>query len=189
MGTVEPIFLLHTQHLNEVNMIAKKFMKICFVLCIFIYANAYGESSSLCSPNEKIFFSCHIGKKIVSYCESKVDGADKYLEYRYGKPNKIELSYKGGASDSSNKFNKAEVLGASNGGTEIWFKNNETYYVLSDPVRGWPYLELYKNGSSLARLPCNNVQGHIEGNTDDSSSSINVKTQEDFFSEVLNIKR
>lgn len=170
-------------------MIANKFLRIFFVWSMFIFSNAYGQSKSLCLPHEKVFFSCHIGKKIVSLCESKVDGADKYMEYRYGKPNKIELKYKGGASDSLNKFSKTEVSGASNSGTVIWFKNNKTYYVISDPVRGWPYLELYTNASSIARLACNNVQGYIEGNTDDSSSCINIKTQDDFFVEVLGEER
>lgn len=149
-----------------------------------MFANAYGEPSSLCSPEEKIFFSCPIGKKIVSYCESKIEGPNKYMEYRFGKPNKIELRYKAGGSDSTGKFSKAEITGASNVVTVIWFKNNELYYVLNDPVRGMPYLELYSNGSSKARLPCSDLHGKTEGNTDDSSSNLNIKTQEEFFAEV-----
>ena len=74
-------------------MIANNVLRVCFAFCIVVFSNAYGESGSHCKHDEKVFFSCPIGKKTVSYCESKADGADKYLEYRYGKPNKIELTY------------------------------------------------------------------------------------------------
>ena len=170
-------------------MMSKIFFKTCFILCMFVIANANGEPSSHCNPDEKIFFSCPIGKKYVSLCESIGGGENQYLEYRYGKLNKIELRFKGGANDSTIRFNKAEVYQANNGGTEIWFNINETYYVLSAPIKGGPYLEIFKKGNSIARLPCNDGWGNVEGDPEGSSRSINNKTKEDFYTDVLNFKK
>ena len=64
----------------------------------------------------------------------------------------------------------------------------EIYYVLSAPIKGGPYLEIFRDGNSITRLACNDGWGKVEGDPEDSSSSINNKTKEDFYAEVLNIK-
>jgi hypothetical protein len=142
-----------------------------------------------CQLHEKVFFSCPSGKKKISMCESSEPEAEQYIEYRYGTSKKIELRFKGSKTDVPKKFSRAEISGASNSGTTIWFKNNDTYYTLNAPVRGGPYLEVLLHGERIARLACNDGWGAVVGNLDNSSSSIETKSQAEFFSEVLNIEK
>ena len=85
-------------------------------------------------------------------CESTEPGAVQYIEYRYGTSKKIELRFRGSKADVPKKFSRAEIMGASNSGTTIWFKNIDTYYTLNAPVRGGPYLEILLHGWLLRRL-------------------------------------
>jgi hypothetical protein len=61
-------------------------------------------------------------KKTVSLCASKNAGASSYLEYRFGTRENIELRYRG-LPGTQAAFSRAEILGASNASTVVWFTN------------------------------------------------------------------
>jgi hypothetical protein len=62
------------------------------------------QSKSLCSSAEEVFFSCNIenSTKLLSIC-AKLQ-AEKYIQYRYGRPKKIELSFPTVGTDAFRKF-------------------------------------------------------------------------------------
>ena len=162
---------------------------ICSLFSLFVFAGASAATQTNCQLHEKVFFSCPSGKKILSMCESSGPEAEQYMEYRYGTPDKIELRFRGSNADIPRKFFRAKISGANNTGTTIWFKNNDTYYTINSPVRGAPYLEVLSHNKRIARLSCNDGWSSVEGDPDNASSTIETKSQSEFFAEVLSIRK
>jgi hypothetical protein len=122
---------------------------------------AKAATKNLCTPGERVFFSCELQKKIVSLCTADKDGSG-YMEYRFGQPGNIELRYRGGPAPTP-AFTRSTELGASNAADVIWFENQGVYYVLNFPVRGAPSLEVIKGGRPLALMACKNGWGSSSG--------------------------
>lgn len=59
------------------------------ILCIFIMSTECLAEETLCEGAEGIVFSCHVGAKTVSVCQT----GERTIIYRYGTPKKIELTY------------------------------------------------------------------------------------------------
>ena len=160
------------------------------VLCLFAInvavASAQAHTKSNCHSGEDVFFSCEVGTKRMSICSFKGE-ADKYLEYRFGAPERIELRFRGTLRDIPRKFSRAEITGASNSGTTLWFLNRGTHYVLNAPVRGGPYLDVFSGGKRISTIACKDQWTGTEGDLDAPSQAIATKTQEAFFSEVLKV--
>lgn len=144
-------------------------------------------SGTNCYADEKVFFSCPIGSKAVSICKPSNRKSGDYLEYRFGTPTRIELRYKGTSKDSPRKFYRADITGANNSGTSLWFANQGTHYVLNAPVRGGPFLEVFKQGKRISRFGCKRKWAEVQGDLEDKSDAIEVKTQQQFYSEVLGL--
>lgn len=112
-----------------------------------------------------MFFSCPLGKKIVSFCTTP----DK-MSYRFGTPQKIEMTFSGGATDR--KFSRTEISGASNSSRVISFTNQDVKYMLYSPMRGGPGLNVEKDGEQLAHLECKNGWRFTIGDPDQLSPFI-----------------
>lgn len=64
------------------------------VLAYIACCPAFSQEATLCNPREEIYFSCHIGKKVVSVCASgNISPNSGYVQYRFGRLNHIELEY------------------------------------------------------------------------------------------------
>lgn len=137
-------------------------------------AAAATGTKNLCSPVEEVYFSCEVGKKIVSLCSSKSADTTPYMEYRYGTGKKIELEYRGFAAPKYS-FYRTEVLYASNSSKIIWFKNHDTNYLLNLPMRGGPNLEVKKDGKTLIEMACKGGWGGTVGDPETSSDFIEEK--------------
>jgi hypothetical protein len=131
-----------------------------------------------CVNGERIFFSCSSKSKVISYCASPIKSSSPYLEYRFGSPNKIELSYKVFGSDLIKKIHRADVLGASSASTAIWFTNNEISYILNDPVKGTPSLEVIENKQTIAKFNC---EMNFAGDTSMPLKLIEDESAQEFF--------
>ena len=70
-------------------------MRYMLHLILFaLLASPPARADSLCQPGEVDYFSCRLEKrkKIVSFCGSPEPALlDSYIQYRFGKPDKIEL--------------------------------------------------------------------------------------------------
>ena len=77
------------------------------------------QAKSLCLKTEKTLFTCETGKKVISYCSQP----NKFLEYRFGTPKRIELSYRVDAKkNSNNKINHVIM------GNDMFFFENKGYF-------------------------------------------------------------
>jgi hypothetical protein len=91
------------------------------LLCVNQLAYAAG---SLCSKNETTYFACTTkAGKVISLCGEvfetnqhgeRVDVSDPWLQYRFGAPASIELTFPSSKADSVNVF-KAEKIRAQGG--------------------------------------------------------------------------
>lgn len=62
---------------------------------------------SLCEPNEQIVFSCTMQKsaRLLSICTSKqIDAKNRYVQYRFGLPGKVELEFPTERTDTQSAF-------------------------------------------------------------------------------------
>ena len=70
---------------------------LCFLTMSAIALDALAETSEqrfLCSTEETLLFGCDSGPKMISVCASPGFSATTgYVQYRFGTPGKIELSY------------------------------------------------------------------------------------------------
>ena len=79
---------------------------------IIFYASRVSGQESLCNSVEHTYFSCALSKssKLVSICGSQLDAQEKYLQYRYGKTNKIELTFPRDGENPKNIFYYSEYI-------------------------------------------------------------------------------
>ena len=171
----------------NIHSMKKTIQALCLFAINIAVASAHVHTKSNCNTREDVFFSCAVGAKRMSICSPKGE-ADDYLEYRFGTPKRIELRFKGTLKDVPRKFSRAEITGASNSGTTLWFLNRGTHYVLNAPVRGGPYLDVINEGKRISRLTCKGQWTGTDGDLDAPSKAITAKTQETFFSEVLKVR-
>jgi len=97
------------------------------------------QPGSLCERDEKIVFSCAVGKqpKIVSLCSSKELTKDKgYMKYRFGLPGKIELEYPKEQKPARDAFKYTHYFRAQVDYTTISFTLNGYEYMISDDYNG-----------------------------------------------------
>jgi hypothetical protein len=150
--------------------------KIAFYLSMLflISANSKAETKNLCSNTEVVYFSCETGKKIISLCSSSKVERTPYMEYRYGTNKKVELKYRGFSAPNYG-FYRTEILYASNSSKIIWFKNQDTNYLLNLPMRGGPILHVEKEGKTIAELSCKGGWGGTSGDPESPSEFIEEK--------------
>ncbi len=94
------------------------------------------QPGSLCNTDEKIIFSCTIKEnaKTVSLCSSRELTKERgYLQYRFGRPGKIELEFPKSREKTQQSFKYSHYFRAQVDLTEISFtSNNYQYSVFSD---------------------------------------------------------
>ena len=97
------------------------------------------QPNSLCARDERIIFSCPVKKpaKIVSLCASKNLSADQgYLQYRSGRPGKIELEFPKDRTNTQQQFEYSHYFRARVDLTEINFTVNGVSYSVFDDYQG-----------------------------------------------------
>ena len=70
-----------------------RFRPLAFYLLAVCALPAFGKGT-LCERNEINYSTCLSGSRLISLCASRdLDGQNGYMQFRYGKPGKIEISY------------------------------------------------------------------------------------------------
>ena len=104
----------------------------------FLFSPMALASESLCKGDEKIVFSCPVGHaKVVFVCASKSLTNGGYIQYRFGRKDKIDLSIPS-TTKSSDVAIDGNSGGNRSGGSFIRFGNGVYSYVV---------LNLYNNPS------------------------------------------
>jgi len=143
----------------------------CILMLLALQA-ATAQAASLCAADERIIFSCSLkNSKTISVCAAAKD-APPYVEYKFGKPSKIEMTHRVSQGDAMPAFQRADIIYGNNAVDTIWFKNGEHLYDISMPARGSPAVEVWKNSKLLAHLECTNGWRNVEGDNDIKSPLI-----------------
>lgn len=69
--------------------------RLALIVAVALPASYLAEET-LCKSGETVYFSCKVGRagQIASLCGSALDDADRFwLQYRFGRPEKLELVY------------------------------------------------------------------------------------------------
>jgi hypothetical protein len=86
---------------------------------------------SHCTVQEKIFFSCQVGKKVVSICALENSGEIDKLIYRYGFLGKIENEYVASVHNQHRFFGTAEPVAPRASVDQTWFVSGDVKYLLT----------------------------------------------------------
>lgn len=86
---------------------------------------------SHCTAQERVFFSCQVGKKIVSICAFKKSGEIEKLSYRYGVLGKIENEYVASMHNQHRFFGDVKPAAPQATVDQTWFTSGDTRYLLT----------------------------------------------------------
>ncbi|WP_177445850.1 hypothetical protein [Pseudomonas sp. ICMP 460] len=133
-----------------------------FAAVVFLYTGQSGAGQTdvdslgmtLCAADEDVYFSCPLpGNKIVSVCASKNDTPSVgYVQYRYGAPENVELSYPITKLPPKGKFFLVDASEGSVNKNIIKFKNGRYTYLLAQSFVS--YLTVLKDEKLLLRKNC-----------------------------------
>lgn len=96
------------------------------------------KAESHCVGEERVIFTCKIGKKIVSVCANAIVGANQgYLQYRFGEKRKVELDIPEKQGYKSSMVSYFTVSGTTDFAHYVRFTNGSySYFVYSASNRG-----------------------------------------------------
>lgn len=144
--------------------------RYCIILTLVSCHQVTANSTTLCESHQKVLFSCELkNSKIVSMCASQ-EGPSSHVEYRFGKPSKIEMTHRASTVDQA--FQRADFIYGNNAIDTIWFRNAEHLYDIAMPARGAPAVEVWKNKKMLAHIECKDGWRNVEGDSDMKSALI-----------------
>ena len=140
---------------------SRKYWECKLIVAAGCCAALPAQAESLCAPNEPVVFACHVGNKMVSLCRPAGDRG--MLSYRFGGPEKLELTYPEPGRQASAAFTVKSVPLIGGGETTVAFKRGVyTYTVYSKVARGEdgssPEFEdgviVARRGKVLSRMRC-----------------------------------
>jgi len=108
-------------------------------LLLLPWGAAVAAPPSHCSPSEQVIYSCKLknSAKIVSLCASKrLSDRAGYLQYRFGRPGRIELEFPTERLDSQKRFEYAHYFRFQYDLTELRFASGDHQYALYDYYNG-----------------------------------------------------
>jgi hypothetical protein len=135
-------------------------MKYGLITVFCTLSASASAASTLCLSDETNLFSCSAGKKIISVCGSKDLAPDRgHLQYRFGFPNKLELTIPADRSVPPASSALAGTLTFSGGGGDyLRFKAGAYEYVVYTAIgRGWGEKDgvaINKDGKRLGHISC-----------------------------------
>ena len=132
-------------------------MKLLTPVVLFVISTAAFSAvtdSGHCRSEEKVIFTCALkNQKKLSVCG---DEKTKKIEYRFGRPKKIEMALPA--------MNFGSIMYSGGGGSYIRFKKDATeYLVYSSFVKGSEDsgVNIKKDGKLIAEISCH-VQGEVD---------------------------
>lgn len=121
--------------------------------------NQVAAIASHCTSDERIVYSCSVGKKVASICASRDAAMDKgYVQYRFGVIGNPEMIFPYQKQPANNKFSFTnEVFSGGIVVTTISFQNGSYTYSAStrfDHGHDLGEIDVENSGKSIATLPC-----------------------------------
>ena len=94
-----------------------------------VSARARSKTAGLCKANETPIFQCVLGRKQAAVCAS-----GKVVQYRYGRPGKVELVYPGDPNAGPGTLKRSVTDWSGGGGQQIYFESDGYRYVLYSSI-------------------------------------------------------
>jgi hypothetical protein len=136
-------------------------MKYALIIVTFCtVSTSIHAAPTLCLKDEDNIFSCSAGKKVISVCASKDLAADHgYLQYRFGVPNKVELTIPADRSvPPANSAVSRTLTFSGGGGAYLRFKAGGYDYVVYTAIgKGWGEKDgvaIEKTGKPPTHISC-----------------------------------
>jgi len=109
-----------------------KFFKVWLIGSLCLASQVAAAVSGLCRQEEKAYFSCTIvNKKWISVCGSKdLKDSKSYVQYRFGKENKIELEFPQNKKNSLKEFELSRYTRPKVTLLRLRFKNGGRVYTV-----------------------------------------------------------
>jgi hypothetical protein len=139
--------------------------RVAFVggLIGFLAAPVWAAESH-CRAQERIVFSCSLGKKTVSVCASAdLSATSGYLQYRFGPKGAFELAFPDltKATPAASHVQARTLMFAGGGGGYLRFVNGAHHYIVYTAIgKGWGTKDgvaVEKNGQLVTNLECRDV--------------------------------
>ncbi len=131
---------------------------LTFALLLLVSTKLFAAQKpklTLCKNGESTVFNCQVKGKTLSVCASKSNSAkDKFMQYRFGSPSKLELSIPEKGIEGVKVGN---LMYSGGGGEFISFSNKDTEYVIfSRIMKGGEDsgVLVQKGGKKIAGLNC-----------------------------------
>jgi hypothetical protein len=119
-------------------------------------------STSHCSQDEEVVFSCHIHSKVVSLCVSKQAGQIESLAYRYGVLGHVENEFTATRANKKLFFGSVAPAAPKALISQVWFDKEEFRYLLTQCTGGnCPHaagLTVFRGGRVLANTACEHIE-------------------------------
>ena len=115
-------------------------------------------AESLCRDGERIAFSCHAGKKLISVCASADAGPGVgYIQYRFGPANAPEISLPPEGATPDRGAKGGTLMFSGGGGAYLRFANGIAGYVVYTGIgKGWEKagVAVEKKGKVASSIRC-----------------------------------
>lgn len=153
---------------NEYRKHMKNIYKYNLAMLVLFLATApaalAGNIPCLCQPTETVIFSCQIknSQKIASLCASKIDDPNNgYLQYRFGRKNKIEMEFPRKNDGSASRFFYSDYARYQVTRQSLRFVNSDYEYTIEirsehDETPPVQEASIEVSGKSNAILECAN---------------------------------
>ena len=123
----------------------------------YAYCPITSSEETMCSAHEEIYFSCPVGKKIISVCASgNISPESGYVQYRFGRPGSPELEFPTKSYPPKDRFSISDFHGGNTNSVHLKFKTGGYTYVVFQSATSGVYVE--KNGRVVRNLVCDGGQ-------------------------------
>ena len=106
---------------------------LSLLICCLLFGHAHLDAQTLCGKGEHVAFSCSVSRKVASLCVAGKPNEASTMFYRFGSPNKVELSYPERAILAKKVFTSSPNL-YSYDGNVVRFRVGKYMYSLYRPV-------------------------------------------------------
>ncbi len=128
---------------------------------------------TLCKADELVVFSCPTGAHTASICASKdVSKSAGAMQYRYGKPDSLDLAYPDVAKRPADVFTSGTMMFSGGGGAWLRFAKGAYVYTIFSAIGKWGPAQsvavasgvaIRKDGKEFANFPCRTIGGEPGG--------------------------
>lgn len=124
------------------------------IVCVSILcASASADEATLCNAHEEVYFSCHVGNKVVSVCASgNISPKNGYVQYRFGNIGGIEFEYPELPVPPEKKFYIIDINAGNVQSTHLKFKSGGYDYVIYSGFPSGVYVK--KRGKVVLNRVC-----------------------------------